>query len=417
MVDTCTVTWTARDFQFATLAGAQLVFMPRDALTLAGAVGVLYVPNRSVAVSDGAGAGSIALVPGYYVLHIITASGTATAGIAVPNEVTAPIGACIDQTLDLPALSAFQALAVEAAASAASAAASAVAAATFDPALYLGKSGNLAGLLNTTTALTNLGGTAVGRSVFAAVDAAAGQTALGGSAVGKAVFVAADAAAARTAIGAAIGTDVQAHDADLTALAAIVAVEGDIIYRGAAGWTRLAKGTSGQVLAQNAGLTAPEWASLAASGWAPYNTPSDGKYYDFATNGAVASVETPAFADGYEYMIIVESYAKGGTSASLQAELYREQAAAYGGVMSYVSNPGTAGVSGCIELPMPRRTMRSHFTDVRVAIDATNGNTGVSAVGTTNHTTATKIGKARLSWSGSPNSTAGRLYLYRRVMA
>ena len=43
------------------------------------------------------------------------------------------------------------------------------------------------------------------------------------------------------------------------------AVEGDILYRGASAWTRLAKGTAGQYLRQNAGLTAPEWA--AAPGW------------------------------------------------------------------------------------------------------------------------------------------------------
>lgn len=38
------------------------------------------------------------------------------------------------------------------------------------------------------------------------------------------------------------------------------AVEGDIIYRGASAWSRLAKGTAGQFLRQNSGLTAPEWA-------------------------------------------------------------------------------------------------------------------------------------------------------------
>jgi hypothetical protein len=39
------------------------------------------------------------------------------------------------------------------------------------------------------------------------------------------------------------------------------AAEGDVIYRGASAWTRLAKGTAGQALTMNAGATAPEWAS------------------------------------------------------------------------------------------------------------------------------------------------------------
>lgn len=37
------------------------------------------------------------------------------------------------------------------------------------------------------------------------------------------------------------------------------AAEGDILFRGAAGWVRLPKGAARQVLRQNAGLTAPAW--------------------------------------------------------------------------------------------------------------------------------------------------------------
>lgn len=37
------------------------------------------------------------------------------------------------------------------------------------------------------------------------------------------------------------------------------AAEGDILYRGSASWTRLAKGTAGQILAMNNAATAPEW--------------------------------------------------------------------------------------------------------------------------------------------------------------
>lgn len=63
--------------------------------------------------------------------------------------------------------------------SASSAAASAAAAATFDPALYLPKSGNLAGLNNAGTARTNLGATSTGSALFTAADAAAARTAIG----------------------------------------------------------------------------------------------------------------------------------------------------------------------------------------------------------------------------------------------
>jgi hypothetical protein len=52
----------------------------------------------------------------------------------------------------------------------------------------------------------------------------------------------------------------QPLDGDLTALAGIAGVEGDLIYRNATQWTRLAKGSSeDRILKQNVGLTAPAW--------------------------------------------------------------------------------------------------------------------------------------------------------------
>ena len=38
--------------------------------------------------------------------------------------------------------------------------------------------------------------------------------------------------------------------------------EGDILYRNATVWARLAKGSAGQILSQNSGATAPEWAEV-----------------------------------------------------------------------------------------------------------------------------------------------------------
>lgn len=41
--------------------------------------------------------------------------------------------------------------------------------------------------------------------------------------------------------------------------------EGDIMYRNATVWARLAKGTASQVLKMNAGVTAPEWVTMSAN--------------------------------------------------------------------------------------------------------------------------------------------------------
>jgi hypothetical protein len=56
----------------------------------------------------------------------------------------------------------------------------------------------------------------------------------------------------------------QPLDSDLTALAAISGVRGDMIYYGASGWTRIPKGTLGYVLTQ--GASDPAWAANAGGG-------------------------------------------------------------------------------------------------------------------------------------------------------
>lgn len=49
------------------------------------------------------------------------------------------------------------------------------------------------------------------------------------------------------------------------------AAEGDTIYRGASAWTRLAKGTAGQLLRMNSGATAPEWSAGPIKAWANFD--------------------------------------------------------------------------------------------------------------------------------------------------
>jgi hypothetical protein len=74
------------------------------------------------------------------------------------------------------------------------------------------------------------------------------------TAAGRALVDDADAAAQLTTLGA------QPADATLTSLAGLSLAEGDILYATAADTLqRLAKGTAGQGLAMNAGATAPEW--------------------------------------------------------------------------------------------------------------------------------------------------------------
>ena len=101
-------------------------------------------------------------------------------------------------------------------------------------------------------ARTNLGSTTVGDAVYIAVSAAAARTTLGSTTVGDAVFIAASAAAARTAIGTVIGTDVQAWDADLDAVAALAATAGMLARTGAGAFAvRTIAGTASNISVAN----------------------------------------------------------------------------------------------------------------------------------------------------------------------
>jgi len=76
----------------------------------------------------------------------------------------------------------------------------------------------------------------------------------------------ANAGTARTNLGVAIGSDVQAYDADLAAIAALAPAQGDILYRNASAWTLLAAGTSGQFLKTLGAAANPTWDTIPGGG-------------------------------------------------------------------------------------------------------------------------------------------------------
>jgi len=81
---------------------------------------------------------------------------------------------------------------------------------------------------------------------------------------GRSLIDDADASTARTTMGVAIGTNVQAYNARLADIAGITYAQGDIFYYDGTNLVKLAKGTDGQFL--KIGTTIPEWATLAGGG-------------------------------------------------------------------------------------------------------------------------------------------------------
>lgn len=154
--------------------------------------------------------------------------------------------------------------------------------------------------------------------------------------------------------------------------------------------------------------------------WHPHNKviggdANDGKFYDFAVNGAQASVETPDFADGWEYRIRLVGVSV-VTALSWTLELYRQGGGAYSGTYTLPAFAATNHVaSGHIELLTVRQSQAMHPVRILLAMGAGATNqmlTPTVVQAAQELTSAQRILRARLSAGGTFD--AGQMFLDRR---
>jgi len=95
---------------------------------------------------------------------------------------------------------------------------------------------NVVDAVNSMSSLTLATALAVAQGGTGATTADSALTNLGGTTVGKGVFTAASATAAQQAMDTEVGVDVQAYDADLTTIGALAKTDGNIIVGDGANW-------------------------------------------------------------------------------------------------------------------------------------------------------------------------------------
>lgn len=142
--------------------------------------------------------------------------------------------------------------------------------------------------------------------------------------------------------------------------------------------------------------------------WHPFNGASvgdgnTGRIWSFAVDGAATEVETPNFANGYEYRILAFDVAFSGASAQdIQFQVRRDDGTLISAVTAI-----RAGINGAtsfaLEAVQPRRLARRHIFlggDYGTAVD----------IGTTS-----RVRNIRLTVTSGQSFNAGEMFLQRRL--
>lgn len=159
-------------------------------------------------------------------------------------------------------------------------------------------------------------------------------------------------------------------------------------------------------------------------GWHPYDkvTLGDsnvGEIWSLATNGAQSTITSPDFEDGYEYRFVINLVAV-AASVEFRVNLYRETDAAYAGVIAvYSAGAGGNTYSFYADLRDPRQVRNYHLLDViggaASAINLANSGQVTNPSIRVSHATAQKLLRAQFTTSsGTFSGTGARILMYRR---
>lgn len=165
-------------------------------------------------------------------------------------------------------------------------------------------------------------------------------------------------------------------------------------------------------------------APVVQAGWHPYDMVeygdgADGVIYDGDVDGSVATITSPAFADGYEYRFIgVGLNLQTAATDRYQVDIYRETSGAYAGYQTIATYSGGSQVAVFDLTISPRNTLASHSLIGAGGNQATGNSaiTGAVALALTwHHATAQKITGVRFR-NDTRNTTAGTIRMYRRLL-
>ena len=161
-------------------------------------------------------------------------------------------------------------------------------------------------------------------------------------------------------------------------------------------------------------------APVLSTGWHPYDMVTvgdgnDGAIYEFSVDGTVATITTPDFEDGYEYMLRFVNIGGSNPGAPMNYNLYRETDAAYTNLTITSGIDATKGYDGLLRIYFPRVLGVYHKEDWVFPLHDRAGPTSIAATGPFEVIDATvqPILRAQLDLSAG-SFDQGNVYMLRR---
>jgi len=165
-------------------------------------------------------------------------------------------------------------------------------------------------------------------------------------------------------------------------------------------------------------------APVVAAGWHPYNMinvgdGADGTFWDHSVDGNQRYVATPAFEDGYEYMVRVEDLNRGDSGLpDIFVKGFRDLYGSYSSAATIaVSLGGVGNLFGTFRVVLPR--VPSEYMNIAIEQGfGIPGNSPVSPCGEGSSIslggTGVKIDNLEISWNSPNDFASGRMRLFRR---
>lgn len=159
-------------------------------------------------------------------------------------------------------------------------------------------------------------------------------------------------------------------------------------------------------------------APILQSLWHPYDSvavgdANDGVFWDYSVDGALASLESPALADGYDYALRLIGVSLSGGTVAVTVEGYLATTGSWQVLDTTAGHTAPNTADALVAVTRPRIVSNGWGVAWGQPMVDNAGNTLADGMTSAGHATAQKLSKLRL-YASATTFDAGKVALYRR---